>query len=310
MSAPAGFRPTSARTWTLGDPDSPDLAFNGIDADGVEWIVGDPVGWYASPPVNLGLEDRPGDGAFFGRGAYSARVLEVTGAFRVCGRAPAGAGSWADALDAAAERLQDCLDPSRDTLFAVTEAIPKQLTVRPSAEVVALPVPGHRRVRTFSFVLTAADPYKYAAGAAGLISTELRLLDPAGVPGMTHDLTHPLDHGGADIGPGRGRATVTNPGQLHARPVLRITGPCPAPTLTNASTGEAFTLARDLTAGEEVVIDTELRTVLVSGASDSRLKAPRSTFWALARGPNDLRFTAAAYSPDARATVSFRPRWK
>lgn len=297
------FTPRSARVWTLGDPDRPDVAFNGMDDRGVEWVISDPKGWYESPPVNLGLEDKPEDGAWFGPGAYKSRVIEIEGAFRVCRGGP-------DALEAAVERLQDALHPRVDTLLAVTETIPKQLTVRPSGEVIVLPVRGVRNARTFSFVLTAADPFKYAAGAAGLVEESFGLLDPTQVPGLAHPVQHPASHASGGSGFLGGRLLVDNFGKLPVDPVLRIVGPARKPALFNATTGQFFGLNRDLLIGEEVVIDVEMRTVRVSGASDTSIKAPRSTFWQLARGVNDLRFTADFYDPMARAYVSFRPRWK
>jgi len=296
------FVPTSSRTWSLGAFDAPDLSFNGRDGYGVEWIIRDPAGWYRSPPVELGLEDKPTDGAWFGRGAYRPRVVEISGAFRVC-------SGGIDALEETAERLQDCLHPSVDTLLSVTERIPKQLTVRPSSEVSIDPVPGQTRARTFSFVVTAADPFKYAAGIAGLESVPMVLRDPSTVRGATHPMTHPLDHGGVAPTLG-GRAAVDNIGKLPIAPRVLIDGPVPSPTISNVTTGQAFTLARDLRQGEQAVIDMDLRTVRINGVSSYRSKAPRSRFWALAKGVNDLRFEAGAYNPAARARIEFRPRWK
>jgi len=296
------FTPRSRRVWSIGDPDAPAVSLNGVDGDGVTWVCADPVGWYASPPTELGLTDRATHGSNYGRGAYKARVLTLSGAFRTCTADP-------DLLDDIAERLQDCLDPMVDTLLSVTERIPKQLTVRPSSEVSVLPVPGHRNARTFSVVLTAGDPFKYAAGAAGLTTVELALLDPSTVRGFTHPMEHPLDHGGAPL-EAPDRKNAANPGQLPVDVILRFVGPAVRPVITNASTGEFFALNRELLIGEEVVVDTELRTVLVNGASSTAIRQPRSTFWQLARGVNDLRFTADFYQSTARAYVSYRPRWK
>lgn len=301
-----GFVPRSKRVWSLGNPDAPALSFNGVDEYGVEWIIADPRGWYASPPTELGLTDKGTHGAWFGRGAYKSRVLEVSGAFRVCGGSPALTDA---AIEAAVDRLQDALDPTADTLLSVTETVPKQVTVRPSSEVDVHPVPGQNRARRFSVVLTCADPFKYAAGAAGLTTVTLRLLDPAAMPGMTHDVVHPLDHGGAGDALGW-QANATNLGQMPAATVLRFTGPAVNPRLLNVTTGEFFTLGRNLAAGVEAVVDAELRTVLIGGSSDFGAKAARSTFLNLARGVNDLRFTADAYQAAARASVSWRPRWK
>lgn len=304
MTEPSGIaRPLSARLWTIGNPDSPTLWWNAVDPYGVEWVIRDPQGWYESPPVELGLEDRPLDGAWFGRGAYKARVVEIEGAFRMC-------RGGQDELDEIRERLQAAFDPTVDTLLAVNERIPKQLTVRPSSEVAAHPVKGQRRAGIFSVVLTAADPFKYAAGAAGQETTILFLLDPTAMGGLTHDLEHPLDHGGVDLDALGWQKTVTNIGSVPALPIVRFVGPASRPTLTNATTGEVFTLDRDLPAGVEAVIDMEMRTVIVGGASDFAAKAPRSSFWALAKGANVVRFTADAFNPAARAYLTLRPRWK
>jgi hypothetical protein len=297
------FTPIGNRQWSVGDPAAPDLIWGGIDAEGTEWVVSDPVGWYASPPVELGLEDKAGDGAWFGRGAYKARVLEVNGAFRVC-------RGGIDRLEEIAARLQELFDPRRDTILSVNEAIPKQITVRPASEVDVHPVPRQTRARTFRITLTAGDPWKYQAGATGLTTVELRLLNPAAMPGMTHDAEHPLDHGGVDLAALGWAADAVNIGQEAAWTQLRFIGPAANPTLTNVTTGEFFTLGRTLGAGVEAVIDAELRTVRVGGSSDFGAKAPRSTFLSLAKGTNDLRFTADAYQADARAYVSWRPRWK
>lgn len=301
----AGFVPRSSRFWTLGDPDAPEIGWNGLDPFGVEWAIADPKGWRSSPPVNLGLEDKPTDGAWFGRGSYRPRVVEISGAFR----ALCPAGEIADVLDAAEERLQAALSPKVDQLLAVTEEIPKQLTVRPSSEVIVDAVYGQKRARRFSLVLTAGDPYKYAAGVAGLESAELALLDPALLPGATHPMEHPLDHGGAPANL-PDRLTVINRGNVPALPLLRIVGPVNLPTVTNATTGAFFTIDRYLAPGVEALVDMELRTVHVGGSSDYSAKAARSEFWTLAKGPNDLRFTAQTFEPLARAFVSWRPRWK
>lgn len=304
MTAPAGFQPFSAQAvWSLGNPDAPDVSFNGVDGFGVEWVIADPVGWYQTPAVELGLEDRPTDGSWFGRGAFKARVLEMSGAIRACTGDPY-------ALDDALGRLSDALSPSVDTVLAHTGGrVPKQVTVRQSGELTYPPLFGmHRRVRQFAFVLTAADPFKYAAGAAGAVAVPLALLNPASVTGLAHPLAHPANHGGSS-GVLGGRANTTNPG-LPVAPVVTITGPVVNPVVSNASTGQSFGLSYSLAAGETAVIDMGLRMVLVSGISRLALKAPRSQFWALGKGANDLRFTAAAYSAAATATVTYRPRWK
>jgi hypothetical protein len=230
-------------------------------------------------------------------------VLEISGAFRVC-------RGGIDRLEEIATRLQEAFDPSVDTVLSVNEPIPKQITVRPASEVDVHPVPGQTRARRFQVTLTAADPFKYGAGLAGLEETVLSLLDPTAMGGMVHDVEHPLDHGGVDLAALGWQRTVQNIGTLSALPMLRFVGPVSKPTLTNATTGEFFTIDRTLAAGVEAVIDTELRTVRVGGSSDFGAKTSRSSFWSLARGANELRFTADTFDPLARAHLSWRPRWK
>jgi hypothetical protein len=301
MTAPTGFTPRTTRIWALGDPDAPDLRFGGIDATGVEWIVAEPRGWRGGAPVDLPQDPNPGDGAWLGRGRRQARVLEFNGAFRACSAA---------LLDAAELALQDAVEVlHRDTFVSVTESPAKQMAVRCSGAPIIDVHYRNPRIRTFSFVLTAGDPLKYAAGAAGLVTSTLRLRDVGTTPGFIHPLEHPLDHGGGAADQG-GQLTVYNLGRVSVAPVVEFYGPCPAPRLTNATTGEWFGLTRALVAGETAVVDFGARMIMVGGASQYALKEPGSTFFRLRPGSNDLRFTAAAYNAAAYVIVKHRPAWK
>lgn len=296
------FTARSEKVWRIGDFDNPDFSFNGVDEDGVEWLLPDPVGWHRTAPVELGLEDKPADGAWFGRGAFRSRVLECHGVFRTC-------RGGIQVLDEAGERLRDLFDPGVSTLLSVTEAIPKQLTVR-AAEVITDPAMGQRRARRFSFVLTAADPFKYAAGAAGQIEVGFGLADPAGLAGYTYPLDHPMTTSGGS-GVSTWQQTVNNIGRLPAVPVVRFLGPAVRPALTNVTTGDRFVLNRTLPAGVQAVISMGVRSITIGGSSDYAAgSGTGSTFWALAAGANDIRFTADAYSAGALAYLRWRPRWK
>lgn len=301
MIEPIGaFVPQAKRVWTLGDPVAPTVWLSGgIDPWGVEWAITAPEAWRESPPIKLGLEDRPDDGAWFGRGAYQARVLEIDGAFL-------HRAADEDLLDETAERLQGALHPAVDTLLSVTERVPKQLTVRPSGKVGVYPVRGNRRIRRFSFVLTAADPFKYAVQ---LESVPLRLMNPAAMPGITHPLTHPVNYGGAPVD-SQDRQTVVNAGNLPVAPVLVFDGPVPRPAVTNRTTGERFGLDLTLAAGQTAAVDLAAKSVLVDGVPRAAARSAQSEWWRLNPGPNDLQFTADTYDPAAKARLTFRPRWK
>jgi hypothetical protein len=297
------FTARAGKVWRIGDFDNPDFSFNGVDEAGVEWLLPDPVGWHRTAPVELGLEDKPRDGAWFGRGAFRSRVLECRGVFRAC-------RGGIQTLDDAGERLRDLFDPGTSTLLSVTEAVPKQLTVRPSAEVIADPAAGQVRARRFSFVLTAADPFKYAAGAAGLVEAGFALADPAGLSGYTYPLDHPMTTAGGGAGISTWQQTVVNIGRLPAVPTVRFIGPAVRPALTNVTTGDRFVLNRTLPAGVEAVVNVGVRSITIGGSSDYAAgSGTGSTFWALAAGPNDVRFTADAYAAGL-AYLRWRPRWK
>jgi hypothetical protein len=225
------------------------------------------------------------------------------------GRVP-GLPRWHPDLDDAGERLRDLFDPGTSTLLSVTEAVPKQLTVRPSAEVITDPAAGQVRARRFSFVLTAADPFKYAAGAAGLMEVGFALADPAGLDGYTYPLDHPMITTGGIAVASTWQQTVTNIGRLPAVPTVRFIGPAVRPALTNVTTGDRFVLNRTLPAGVEAVVSMGVRSITIGGSSDYAAgSGTGSTFWALAAGPNDIRFTADAYAAGV-AFLRWRPRWK
>lgn len=64
--------------------------------------------------------------------------------------------------------------------------------------------------------------------------------------------------------------SVTNAGNAPAFPVFTITGPGTDFTVTNATTGETFTIATTLTASQSIVIDTWLKTVTRNDGSSLR----------------------------------------
>jgi hypothetical protein len=161
-------------------------------------------------------------------------------------------------------------------------------------------------------VLTAADPFKYAAGAAGETELPFAMLDPAGLPGFAHPLEHPMQATGGGAGStDPWQRTVTNIGKLPAVPVVRFVGPVVRPALTNVTTGQRFVLNRTLATDVEALVSMGIRSVVIGGSSDYAAgTGSGSTFWTLAKGDNDVRFTADAFSATAHAYLRWRPRWK
>lgn len=299
LSAQSLFTPAHQLVWGFGDPDDPELLMNGRDQYGVEWYV-DVKGWKGSAEVDLPADEKPGDGVWLGPGKRRPRILEFRGMMRACS---------SSLLDDAEERLADAVEHlTEDTYVTVSEPVPKQMAVRQSSKLDIITYRGQRRAREFSFNMTAADPLKYAAGAAGLQRVEMTLRDPAAVGGARHPMRHPLNHGGARR-PG-GQRTVINEGRVAVPPVVEIRGPAPIPRLINASTGEFFGMPTILGVDDRAVIDMGAQTVHINGVSRFNIRLATSAFWTLRRGSNDLRFAATDFNPAARAFVSWRPAWK
>jgi hypothetical protein len=303
------FTPRSQLVWSLGPWEAPELSLNGTDDDGIEWTCERPVGWDALAP-DLPVEEGADDGGWFGPGRWPTRVLTLRGAFR---RIRVGAD-----LDAAEDRLRNAVERvTADQLLTVSEPVPKQVTVRQSGACEVLPVTNSPRVRTFSVVLTAADPRKYLAGSAGLLRVPLALAPPV-FEGLSFPAEFPASFGSVPVT--LNRQVVTNPGRVRSAARLTISGPplvagAPAPPpvtgpqVANATTGEYFGLDT-LAAGSTAVIDCGARTVRIDGVSRLSARARGSRWLGLVRGPNDLRFLAEDYAAGAVATVEFRPAWR
>jgi hypothetical protein len=302
-----GWRPGSAITWGLGDYDNPALRFNGMDAFDVEWICETPEGWRrttAETPVVEG----GGDGGVFAPGRRKPKVLTLRGAFRCYDRGR---------MDAAEERLRAAVEYlTEDTVLwhgpLTSGSGPRQMSVRLSGELDVLEVPGNPRIRTFTAVLTAADPFRYAAGAAGLVTYTTGLTFPVN-EGITFPVAFPLDFApAARGGTVQGRIEAVNPGTLPAFPTTVFTGPAaPGLQLTNGRSGQMVGYADPLFDGQPVAFNHAARAVTGDGRSLFSKRLAGTEFFALApNATSHLGFVAPVYNDKARVTLSFRPRWR
>jgi Phage tail protein len=227
-------------------------------------------------------------------------VLTLTGGFR-----PAACN--AD-MDEAEERFRDAVEVlDRDFLLWRDDGrLPKQMAVRQSGPCVVDP---HRRnrARTFSVVLTAADPYKYAAGQGGLRTITRKLIEPM-FGGLAFPARFPANFGGA-----AGLDPHMNPGRAISRDTkFTITGPTPGPPrLLLRTTGEEFALREALAEGQTAVIDCAAETVTIDGVSRLSARAVGAEFWQVRPRANDVRFLADEFNDGlAVATVTYRPAWR
>jgi len=87
---------------------------------------------------------------------------------------------------------------------------------------------------------------------------------------------------------------ISNAGNANAYPIFTITGPGTTFTVSNSTTGEQFTIAATLAAGETIVIDTWNKTVLKG--TDSILGSLTGYFFAIRPGSNTLTFSVSSGS--------------
>lgn len=218
----------------------------------------DLAGWLDKPNLRGQNADRPGrHGAYPGLKRASERTVEVELAVFV------------DDADGAILRSIDdtCTydeDPQEEDLviWAGTEA--PQL-VRARLEKVAIPTDhewsiGHHRVR-LQFVCT--DPRRYSITE----TTSAVLGMPGGAStGITFPVTFPVTFG---TGVTTGSLTLHNGGNVAAWPTFTLTGTLVAPAITRADTGQKLQFAPTFTLadGETMTVETESRSVMVSGVS-------------------------------------------
>lgn len=112
-----------------------------------------------------------------------------------------------------------------------------------------------------------------------------------------------------------GSTTVTNLGVIPSHFVVRLYGPCTAPTLVNETTGEqiAFTSSLSLAAGQYVEVDTREQTANAqSDASVTRLNYvdfATTSWWQLQPGDNAIRYVPKDADAGSQAVITYRPAW-
>ena len=151
-------------------------------------------------------------------------------------------------------------------------------------------------------VLTFACPSPFWLGAP--VTTEWR----AAVSGTFFPVL-PLAVGNSQV---LGAVTVDNDGDDDAYPVWTITGPATSISLTNVTTGQVLVLARSITVGDTVVIDTRERqqTALLNGVTNLWGNiSDSSTLWALEPGTNDLTLTVTGSTSNTRVSMTYQPRY-
>lgn len=253
-------------------------------------------GWLDSPDMRTSDSDRPGrHGQFPGSMFAGGRTIEVD--FTILDE------SMLAAMQAAPIPDENPVEESLTVWVGTAQAQTVQARcARWSLPTDAQFAAGYRR-GTYQF--KATDPRKYGTSLR-TASTGL----PAPVDsGLAFPLAFPLDFGAGVQG---GDMTVYNGGDAAMWPVWIIDGPVTGPIITCLDTGKqlAFDSSFTVLAGQQLVIDTDSRSVLLAGTTSRRDQVTTAQWFPL---PGNARtrvgFSAAAYDAGARLSVQWRDSW-
>jgi len=229
---------------------------NGIDSDGVEWVVESEIGWSGTSAPRSSRTPKPGGhGSYRGPVYRGERIVELT-----CW---AAADTW-EARRRAEHRLAAlCSEPGRLYPLLCTEEI-GDLTADVELDDVIDPVisRGGYSLR-FAIQIAAPDPRKHgawlASGQIGLPTQPPGGLDATTAGGLDATTVGGLDAGGVGL---TGIVSIANTGTAPAAPRITFYGPfTAAPELANVDTGEIIRYTGTLAASEYVVINCDEYTV-------------------------------------------------
>ena len=179
---------------------------------------------------------------------------------------------------------------------------PRWAMVRCSDEVI---IPRETDVYTsFSLGFIADDARKLADPLVA--STVL----PSSSGGVSWPISWPVTWSGVS---NTGIVSLFNPGNIAGPIKIRISGPCPPPTITHVGTGAQLVFASSLSlaAGEWLDVDMDRAEVLANGQAARNGFVTSRGFFGFDPGANDIMFgTSGSYDPAALITVTAWPAWK
>ncbi|MEH0445420.1 hypothetical protein QA811_17610 [Streptomyces sp. B21-102] len=269
------------------------VALGAVDAAGVAWFLQTLEGW-DSPETRAEFTDREGD-----HGAWASPVYLGSRPITLAGTIDAPSQA---ALETAMEQLRVAAGLT-DTLLTVWQTVPKQCLVRRSGKPLLQYITDTKAL--FSVMVTAEDPRRYStvqqSGTTGLPVTTGGLLFPAVAPFV-------FSASGAT-----GTIAAANEGSFETRPVLTVAGPVVAPLLSALyadGTVRQLTYSQTLQSGEQLVIDTDARTVLLNGVSRRRFLTVAQGWPTIpAASSVTFQFQSSTYSATATLTAAWRSAW-
>lgn len=265
-----------------------------IGGAGINLAIVNVTGWLDLPNMRTNPQDRPGrHGQFLGDLKASSRQITID--FEDLDDDPTGFRELT-AITTVGE------DQGEEPLVIYIDDVPQLVYAR--CEKRAIPTDqqwsvGYRRASLF---FNATDPRRYGMTE----SSPNAGLPVLGSGGLVFPLVFPLVFG---AGKGASSLAAVNNGNVPVWPVLTLTGPMTGPIVTNTDTGQAliFDPAFSLAAGQQLVIDTDARSVEFATGQDRRSALFTANWFPINPGGNHLSLNSVgAYDPSALLTVGWR----
>lgn len=268
------------------------IPLGGTDGNGTSWLITKLEGWDSPDVQGGGIIARSGDhGGWAGPQEYAARAMTLT----------VQATALTQALrDVARAQLQQAVPVSDLARFTYNEPVPKSVLVRRSGKVAETYPTLVDAV--FSIVLEAPDPRKYSAQVhmPGPVNAASSSLIGFTVP-FTVPVTLPAQAPA-------GTMALANAGTFESRPVITITGPIVAPTVTNVTTGQTVSWSLlSLGASDVLVADFSMAQSYLNG-----VYVPADVFsawWVLPASATSTIALGGKPQPGATISASYSDSW-
>jgi hypothetical protein len=277
----------------------------GVDDTGCEWHVTfqDVSGLFDGVASTLKTSEKAMTNGWYGNlPRLGGRTITIEG--HIIGRCTESCiTSW--------NAFKSILSLDGMTLTARLGDIGRQVQVWQSGSVPLVKWAGVNVLR-FSVGLTSLSPYLYGldsvSGVTGLPSSSGGMVFPShfGNPSLQDDVSS-LWMWSEKVTSGRVR--LTNTGNSPAPTFIRIDGPVWDPQVLHVESGHIVSFNTALGLGHYATVNGVTHEILIDGKNPAHAYVSRREFGHAVPGANEWRFTADAYSDNARMTVSFYPAY-
>jgi hypothetical protein len=267
--------------------------------DGTEFFVSDLQGWDEMPPIDSGNVPRAGrHGSWAGRAYAQERTVTVE-----FGLHPESGTT--DDLRAYLRSIPSLSESGTESTLVVKDSDGPPLLAWGQLTRRATPMSqGFRRsVTGVAMQWVCSDPRRYSLAEH---TTEILAPVLTGFGGLTYPLTYPLDYGPPAE---TGTDYLTNAGDADTSPLIVIRGPVTRPRVVNQTTGRVLEADLTVAAGEDLVIDTNAGTVLLSGGDRSGSLTSASCgpeVFTLVPGPNAISLRGTFPVMGSAVTITWR----